>query len=339
MTLSITPIHHADAAAIQSWVDVVSAVLQKDLPDFPLPDATMTRLVQQHPFPGRQVEHYLVRSDGEAVGRLEIQFNLLENLNNAMVSIDIIPAHRRQGIGRAVLDFAVDRARAEGRTNIMGTTCWNRPETATLDEAGVRFAEAAGGTPALADVQRRLRLADIDEQSLTELRAHALAKAAGYRIVTWRGPSPDEWVNDIAYLDGRMFTDAPTGDLELEAEKIDGQRVKASEQVIAARRRETWHTGAVHEESGRLVAWTVISKDETLDWHAWQQITIADPDHRGHRLGLLVKVENLRFFRSDQPAVAVVDTFNAADNSYMISINEQMGFRPLYAYQNWQLKV
>jgi hypothetical protein len=174
---------------------------------------------------------------------------------------------------------------------------------------------------------------------LDRLDARAGERSAGYRLVSWRGPSPEELLSDIAYLDGRLMTDAPTGDLEIEAEHIDADRIRKAEQVIAARGRSTWHTGTVHEASGRLVAWTLISKEESVDWHAWQQVTIVEPEHRGHRLGLLVKVANLRRFRADQPGVQIIDTFNAAENSYMIAINEEMGFQPRFAFQNWQLKI
>jgi RimJ/RimL family protein N-acetyltransferase len=92
----------------------------------------------------------------------------------------------------------------------------------------------------------------------------------------------------------------------------------------------------VHEETGRLVAWTAIGGDRQLDWFAWQGITIVEPRHRGHRLGALVKVANLRWVRAADPALRVIDTFNAEANTYMIAINEAMGFRPLYAWQAWQ---
>jgi GNAT superfamily N-acetyltransferase len=339
MTLSITPVHHSDPEAVEAWARVASAVAEVDLPGFPKPNVQMTRLLLAHSMPGRRVEHYLAWRDGTAVGLLELNMSLLDNLSNMHIRLDVLPSVRRQGIGRAVLAFALDRARANDRTVLMTVTNWNRPETMALDEAGARFAESAGFTAALPEVMRRLQVSELDESLLDRLETRAGERSAGYRLVTWRGPSAEELLGDIAYLDSRMMSDAPMGDLEVEAEKIDADRIRQAEQVIAARERLTWHTGAVHEASGRLVAWTLISKEESVDWHAWQQITIVDPDHRGHRLGLLVKVANLRRFRADQPGVQVIDTFNAAENSYMIAINEEMGFQPRFAFQNWQLKI
>ncbi len=96
---------------------------------------------------------------------------------------------------------------------------------------------------------------------------------------------------------------------------------------------------AVHEPSGQVVAWTLIDLGPSADWHAFQQITIVDPAHRGHRLGLLTKVENLRWVLHHEPALRVIDTWNAAENRHMITINEQLGFRPVDAWTDWQLTI
>lgn len=47
-------------------------------------------------------------------------------------------------------------------------------------------------------------------------------------------------------------------------------------------------------------------------------------DHRGHRLGLAVKVANLRQLG---PSHSCVTTWNAAANRPMIAINEALGFQ------------
>ena len=70
------------------------------------------------------------------------------------------------------------------------------------------------------------------------------------------------------------------------------------------------------------------SRRPETPWHAWQNITIVDPLHRGHRLGALIKVANLRYVLEARPNLEIIDTGNAYVNSYMISINEEMGFQP-----------
>ena len=87
----------------------------------------------------------------------------------------------------------------------------------------------------------------------------AVGAAAGYRLVRWTNAAPAEFLDDLGYLDSRPNADAPTGDLAWEAEKVDAARVRAAEEAMRVRRRTAFHTGAVHEDSGRLIAWTMIA--------------------------------------------------------------------------------
>jgi hypothetical protein len=73
--------------------------------------------------------------------------------------------------------------------------------------------------------------------------------------------------------------------------------------------------------------------------HVGQGITLVDPAHRGHRLGLWTKIENLRYAIDELPGMRYIDTWNATVNAHMIAINERMGFRPVDAWYDWQLEV
>jgi RimJ/RimL family protein N-acetyltransferase len=196
-----------------------------------------------------------------------------------------------------------------------------------------------GAGSALVEVRRRLDVTALDEAALDGMLRDGWGKAAGYSLVRWRDRTPEEHVADVAYLDGRLLQDAPMGDLAWEPEKVDAARVRGYEEARAARGQRTYNVAARHDGSGRLVAWTAISYDATSPWHAWQQITIVDPDHRGHRLGAIVKVENLRYALATEPATTAIDTWNAAVNDHMISINEAMGFRAQDRWHDLQLTL
>ncbi len=196
-----------------------------------------------------------------------------------------------------------------------------------------------GAKASLEEVRRRLDLTTADGAALAGMLADAQARAGGYDLVTWRGRTPDEYAADVAYLEGRLLTDAPVGDLTLEAEQVDVARLREGEQVVDAAGISVYSAGAVHAGSGRLVALTALARTVTVPWHAWQWITLVDPDHRGHRLGGLVKVANLQLAREHEPELRVIDTWNAAVNSHMIAINEAMGFRPVDSWINWQQEV
>ena len=57
--------------------------------------------------------------------------------------------------------------------------------------------------------------------------------------------------------------------------------------------------------------------------------TYVHRDHRGHRLGAAVKVANLRALQRQRPDIRRIDTSNAETNSWMVSINERLGFEIL----------
>ena len=44
--------------------------------------------------------------------------------------------------------------------------------------------------------------------------------------------------------------------------------------------------------------------------------------HRGHRLGLLLKIDMMRWLAEAEPQLEVMETWNNADNRFMISVNE-----------------
>ena len=76
--------------------------------------------------------------------------------------------------------------------------------------------------------------------------------------------------------------------------------------------------------------------DET---NAFQEMTIADPGHRGHRLGTIIKIENQRLLRRYRPMQRYVHTCNAESNDFMIDINEAVGYRVVDAWVGYQKRL
>ena len=339
MGITVTPYDAADPAAIDEAHRVAYAATAADQPDFPNQTRDQFAAYAANPMPGYALVRALARLDGAAVGHLELRLPQLDNTDNASVTLEVHPEHRRRGVGRALFEYAVEVAREHGRKRMFGDTVVALPDGPARSEAGGAFAATTGARAALTEVRRRLDVAAVDHAALDALLAGARERSAGYRGLAWCGPVPEEYVADVARLESRMNTDAPIGDLELEAENIDAGRIRAVEEVLAARGRRHYHYGAVDEATGRLVAWTMLDVNAGMPWHAWQQTTIVDPDHRGHRLGLLVKVENLRYALTHEPELRAIDTWNAAVNEHMIRINEQMGFRPVDGWTDWQLTI
>jgi hypothetical protein len=61
--------------------------------------------------------------------------------------------------------------------------------------------------------------------------------------------------------------------------------------------------------------------------------------HRGHRLGLLVKLAMLDFIAEQEPQVTVIDTWNATSNAPMIAVNDALGCTPGVTSTEWVLDL
>lgn len=332
----VTPLELANEPAVAAVEALRTAAMGVDVPDFPAPCRYVFRGELASQGASRRAEPYVAMVDGEVVGYLGLELPQLENRDHADVALVIHPDYRRRGLGREVHRFLLERLRQLGRDRYAARTVAALPGGPQRSDAGGRFAAAMGAEAALPEIRCRLDLHTMDQLSQLPPSADLSRRAVGYRLVSWQGRTPERFAADAAYLEGRLLTDAPRGALDGDPPRIDADRLHEREDMVMASRWLAYSTGAVHESSGVLVAQTTLGLQKSSRWHAYQSITLVDPAHRGHRLGLLVKLENLRQTRAAEPDLRVIDTWNAASNQHMITINEAMGFRPVDSWMNWQ---
>src|SRR5690606_15462274 len=166
--------------------------------------------------------------------------------------------------------------------------------------------------------------------------------AAGedYEVLSWLGRTPAELVDTMCRLDSMILSEVPLGDLELEPEKVDAELKEAKAVRNDAVGIVPVTTAVRHRASGEAVANTVIGVvDDPAYSDGFQWITIVAPGHRGHRLGTLVKIVNLRLLREQFPQVRRIWTDNADVNAHMIDINAKMGYATVDAVGEYQLKL
>jgi RimJ/RimL family protein N-acetyltransferase len=156
-------------------------------------------------------------------------------------------------------------------------------------------------------------------------------------VVTWRDRTPDELLDDRALLEQRMTTDAPHGDLPVEEERWDGERIREYEAAHVARGRTVLSAGALKD--GRLVAFTDLQVPLAQPERANQAGTLVLKEHRGHRLGALVKTAVLRELAATLPAVRRISTYNSDSNLPLVAVNEALGFRPAGHLSSWSRRL
>jgi GNAT superfamily N-acetyltransferase len=327
MPIAVAPLVDPD-----QLYEIKHAAWIHEVPDIPPVPRASALVAFRNDYPGMVTERHVGLLDGEAVGVVELSLPQYDNLDTVNLELWVRPDRRRRGAGRALYAHAAARTRALGRKLLWAETVRRHPD-------GEAFALAVGATAALAETRSRLDVDPADLGRLDGLLADAWRHAGGYRLVQWTGVPPDDVIDDVAYLDGRLNADAPTGDLEVEPEKVDADRIRGAARVNLLRGRIGSHTGAVHEATGRMIAFTTLRSEGDVRWQAWQNITIVDPGHRGHRLGLIIKIENLRYARRHSPELSSIDTFNASSNAHMLAINTTMGFHPVDSWTQWQQTV
>ncbi|HZE40363.1 MAG TPA: GNAT family N-acetyltransferase [Stackebrandtia sp.] len=341
MNIEIRPLNVDDDAEVAEVLALRKAVNAADTPDQAAPCGVAFRArLREHDHNHRH-ERAAAIVDGRVVGLSDLEFPQTDNLHAAWGGIEVLPEHRRRGIGGALMEHAIAAARADDRRSLCMDACvtgdW--PDVPKRDEAGRHFLESFGFDLALKSIDRRADVEALDAATIDTLHAETLAKSADYETVAWSGTSPDELLAPMAALNSTFLDEAPLGDLDLEAEKIDAERERDRRDRAVAAGLFTCGVVARLKGSEDLVAITVIGVPTEPGTHAHQWMTLVSPEHRGHKLGLRVKLENWRLLRRERPRVRWIDTDNAAVNDHMIAINEAMGFKPVDYLYEYQLDV
>jgi GNAT superfamily N-acetyltransferase len=290
---------------------------------------------------------FLARIDGRIVARGVLAWSNEEGSRLAWPYADVLPAFRRRGIGTALFDLmegiAVDMGRSVIQTDTIHTTEGEErihPPTGfgslPASDDGVRFLRKRGYS---LEQIGRISFLDlpIDPALLARNRAEAEAKAGpDYRLLTWLGVTPPEWRSDLAYLKNRMSVDMPAADLEVDEETWTEERIVAHDEAEVAGGRPLLVTVALHVPTNRLVGINELSVSNDRTRPVGQEDTLVLQEHRGHRLGMLLKVANLQELAQIAPDAPLVFTFNAEENRPMLDVNEAVGFRAVGYDGSWQ---
>lgn len=325
--LEIVEISRGDDAGVAAWVETALAAERHDVGDH----ATCWTYDELLPLVGvtaglRQFRLFSGLLDGEVVAAGRLTLPLKDNLDSAELHLGVRPEVRRRGLGRELLAHLESVALAAGRTRLDALPAW--PHDGAEDgtgAAGAEFARAHGYLFSLGEIQRELSL-PVDDELLADLAQEAAPHHRGYEIRSWSGPVPDDLVVSWLELSTTLASEAPSGSGEHEDEVVDVPAYREAEALHTAQGRTMWHTVAL-DDAGDVVAHTMLVETHRDNPFLFQWGTLVRRDHRGHRLGLAVKVANHRAIQagSDVAGRRTV-TWNAGVNDHMIAINERLGF-------------
>lgn len=327
----------ADEAALHRYREIWAASFAADFDALPADPIDDYRPVLSGPVNGEDVEFWLGTSGRTDVAGVAVRCPIHDNLDLAMVAVNVHPDQRRRGHGRAAAEMALRRVRELGRTRILGEVPSHTRQADPSPAAA--FVRSFDMKPLLTERRRLLDVTSVDAARLDRLIEEAREHAAGYSFVTWADRAPPELADDMAGLMALMSTDPPQGELDLEAEVWDAERYHAHEQSIADRNRQRLAVAARDDRTGRLAGFTDLAAPAGNPEVGYQWDTVVMAEHRGHRLGMLMKALNLQQLREKLPFVRFLNTWNAEENSYMVRVNEELGFTPMEAWTEWGMTL
>ncbi|MER7796156.1 GNAT family N-acetyltransferase [Microbacterium sp. NPDC096154] len=300
--------------------------------------------------PYRVTRAILARVDGAIAGSGRIEIDKTTS-QSAEVDVSLAEAHADGPVADALFAAVDALAREHGRS-VLQTWTIHRPDP--VDDRLVP-PTGAGWIPAQDAATRRMRrngyvLGQVERNSVFDLQGSydavdrlledALAKAGpDYRPVWWAGPTPPEYASGYAAAIARMSSDPPAGELSTEQSAWDAERVFERDTRLADAGVLMGVTLVIHGPSGEVAAFNELSigQDRTRPTDQWG--TLVMPEHRGRRLGAIVKCIGLRRWHELVPESPRVSTFNAEENRYMLDVNEAVGFVPASYAGAWEKRL
>jgi mycothiol synthase len=282
----------------------------------------------------------LVASRGGAVvGGAELGLPLDADVETMSVELGVLPEARRRGVGDMLLSAVREVATREGREVLQAEVFV--PTGLDPDQwPGARFAERHG-----------LRCATVEHRFLLDLpvpseRLDALTTAADEgasredAIVSWVGPCPEEHLDQWARMQTQMNQDVPTGELTITARQVDTQRVRDSDRRMAE---QGWTKVRSMALDGGAIGrgYTELFVSEHDREVVVQDDTWVDQARRGRRLGMRLKVANLRQLQDHDDGALLgprrsVQTYCEQDNTGMRRINAAIGFRAVDTLRGYE---
>ena len=314
---------HDDARARRAYEAIVaSRVLGR--PWFEPTSFTEHVVDWRHDDKAEPKEIWVAEDAAGIAGVATLYLPMEDNTSLAWFDLHVDPSRRRRGHGSALIERVAERAAAAQRTLVL--TEFMVPSDAPEHEYR-RFAERHGYTLNNTEVIRHLDLPVAGE------RLDALCEASrprwhrDYRLETFTNGVPEPLRPSLCDVMNQLVVDAPTGDIDFEPESLNPTRYQEYLDVERDQQRTRLTTVAIDDATGDVVAYTDLVLPAGAPTTVWQWGTFVDRAHRGRRLGMAVKVENLRRLQAEHPGRRRVTTGNDGTNSWMVSINEELGFR------------
>lgn len=259
---------------------------------------------------------------------------LEDNTDKVYAGYFVEPQRRRRGIGTALVEHGIERARALGRSTIL--TDAGIPFGEQETHAYALFAKKLGFTLASVEVHRMLTL-PVTAGELEAMAAECAPYHRDYGLHTFLDDIPDALVESYCHLENQLAPDAPSGDVDFEAGAMTPATYLERQEQMREANRHRLTTLAIRDGEAVAVTDLIVPPEDMPK--VWQGTTLVRRDHRGRHLGAAVKVHNLKALQERYPERTQIHTTNEETNAVMIGINERLGFVPLEICPEFVLRL
>ena len=282
----------------------IARIVSTVTPDIPISVEEMRWLERTYPG-GRR---FLAWRDGVPVGSggAGRAYSWPEDYPALWGNISVLPEHRRQGVGEAILAAIREVARESGKPMLIGRTTADRPEA-------LEFLAHRGFTE-----HERMKAVRLD---LAGLEPPAIDPPAGIAITSLE--ARPELVDGVYAVAQEALPDIP-GDGPQAPGTLEEFKVRDVE-------RESIPPGgfavALETETGRVVGYAtlmIVAGNPRVAWHGMTAVARA---WRGRGVASALKRATIGW--AIAAGLDALETANDPDNDSMRAVNKRLGYRPL----------
>ena len=291
---------------------------------------------------------FVAKVDGRTVGRSIMEWSIAEGTTSTWLVTEVLEEFRRRGIGSALFATVEELAAASGRPTLQVEAMHTTTAGGERLPSPTGFGELPAADPGVQFLTHRgYRLEQIERASMVTLPmdrgGHRAGPRCGPRVggrVLLAGVV-DRW-NPAAVGPGHRRA-ADQDEHRRPVCRVGRRRGALGCSAYRPRRPDVvgrWAdqddgggTGRPHRAAGGIQR-DSIPADRSRP--AQQCDTLVLSEHRGHRLGMLLKLANLVDLHALSPLPPMVTTFNAEENRHMLDVNEALGFRAFGSAGCWR---
>jgi mycothiol synthase len=290
-----------DDAELAAIADLVNAVT----PESPTSVEDLRWQIATYPDEAR----FVAENDGAMVGAATVGriYIYPPEFERHWVSVRVLPAHRRQGIGTALLVAGSGYARTAGKIGFQTSVSERQVE-------GIAFLEHHGFTELERD-----RMVQLD---LTGLEHPSIRVPDGIELTTLAArPDLLPGVHAVAEV---AFRDIPSAAQPISAGTLDEFRARDVDRPgISADAFQI----AVDAASGEVVGYASLMRIPGRTDMAWHDMTAVHREHRGRGIATALKTATIAW--AIDAGLAVLETGNDVHNAPMRAVNARLGYQPI----------